>query len=162
MEWKKDEKGRLVPVGLPPFRRYLVVAYPGDGAVVIGESDKKDEAEGLGRAYEGIEFFRVYEARSEYVTVRPNPPGSSPPYYLHRMDPSDPTARASLFEQTTAPADTTCGHCKDPIAKGDECYAAYVSPEDRELLGHRCTKSVCIDGERLDELPPGKRCQTST
>ena len=51
MEWKKDEKGRLVPVGLPPFRRYLVVAYSGDGAMVIGESDKNDEAEGLGRAY---------------------------------------------------------------------------------------------------------------
>ena len=71
MEWKKDEKGRLVPVGLPSFRRYLVVVYPSGGAEVIGEADDKAQAEEMGRAHDGIEFFRVYEARSEYITVRP-------------------------------------------------------------------------------------------
>ena len=25
---------------------------------------------------------------------------------------------------------------------------------EKELLGHRCTKRICIDGERIDELPP--------
>ena len=60
----------------------------------------------------------------------------------------------SLFEQTTAPGDTACGTCKTPIAAGDTCYAIYVAPENRDLLGYRCTKSLCIDGERIDDLPP--------
>lgn len=73
MEWKKEEN-RMVPVGLPPFRRFLVVTVsPGDGAVVIGEVDTKGEAEALGRSREGIEFFRIYEGRSEHITVRPEP-----------------------------------------------------------------------------------------
>ena len=80
-----------------------------------------------------------------------------PPYYRWRMDPSDPTARGSLFEQGIAPHVTECGTCKTPIAKGDACYRIYVSPEDRTLLGYRCTSRVCIDGERIDELPPGVR-----
>ena len=78
-----------------------------------------------------------------------------PPYWAVRNDPSDPTARGSLFVQATAPSDTVCGTCKTPIAKGDPCYEIYVAPEDKTLLGHRCTKSICIDGERIDELPPG-------
>ena len=78
-----------------------------------------------------------------------------PPYWAFKMDPSDPTARGCLFVQATAPHDTTCGTCKTPIAKGDPCYEIYLSPEDKTLLGHRCTKSICIDGERIDELPPG-------
>ena len=78
-------------------------------------------------------------------------------YYRRRMDPSDPTACGSYFDQTTAPNDTECGTCKTPIAKGVACHAVYVSIEHRKLLGYRCTKSVCIDGEPVpaDELPPG-------
>lgn len=132
----------------------MVVAYPtGDGAEVIGDADKLEDAEALGRAHEGIEFFRVYEAEAEYLTVQPDP--SLGDYYLVQQDPSDPTAGGRLFEQTTAPGDTSCGTCKAPIAKGDQCYAIYVSSENRDLLGYRCTKRICRDGERIDKLPPG-------
>ena len=77
-----------------------------------------------------------------------------PPYWAFRMNPSDPTATGSFLVQATAPKDTACGTCKTPIAKGKSCYEIYVSPEDKTLLGYRCSKSLCIDGERIDELPP--------
>lgn len=57
--------------------------------------------------------------------------------------------------QATARSDTVCGTCKTAIAKGDPCYKIYRSLEDKTLLGHRCTKRICINGERIDELPPG-------
>ena len=88
----------------------------------------------------------------EMPTERGDP---GPPYWAFRMDPSDPTATGSLLVQATAPKDTACGTCKTPIAKGESCYEIYVSPEDKILLGYRCSKSLCIDGERIDELPPG-------
>ena len=92
------------------------------------------------------------------VVLEPEHRGDpGPPYWLVRQDPSDPTSGGSLFEQTEAPGDTLCGTCKTPIAKGAPCYAIYVSCETRELLGYRCTKSICINGELIDELPPGAK-----
>ena len=76
------------------------------------------------------------------------------------MDPADPAAKGIRFVQATVPSDTVCGTCKTPIAKGDPRYEIYVSPEDRPLLGYRCTKSICIDDVWIDELPPdAKRVQ---
>lgn len=92
------------------------------------------------------------------VVLEPEHRGDpGPPYWLVSQDPSDPTNGGSLFEQTKAPIDTACGTCKTPIVKGAPCYAIYVSPENRGLLGYRCTKSICIDGELIDELPPGAK-----
>ena len=142
----------------------LTVEAPEFRAAAAGRIPERKHAEitaeAAARLREDLQaMIEAVDGMAEQVRRMGLPPipkrDTGPPYYLVRMDPSDPTARGSLFEQTTAPGDTTCGTCKTPIAAGDTCYAIYVSPENKELLGFRCTESLCIDGERIDELPPG-------
>ena len=90
----------------------------------------------------------------------PFPVVMGPPYFVYQMDPSDPTCRGDYFVEATAPSDTSCGTCKTPIPKSAPCFEIYLlhtegDPDSaKELLGYRCTNTSCIDGKRLDSLPP--------
>ena len=138
----------VLTVEAPEFRAAAAGRIPERKYAEITAEAAARLREDLQAMIEAVDGMAEQVRRTGLPRIPKRDPG--PPYYRVRMDPSDPTGRGSLFEQTTAPGDTTCGTCKTPIAAADTCYAIYVSPENRDLLGYRCTKSLCIDGERID------------